>query len=281
MKKGDYYRGVEDPISGTLRLAEEISSKSDSMLYYSVFALIFVMFGMLVIFLLLLVFLNEGNLFMALIFVSVFATGIITLKLLMNLREFLKKVSIRYAAIKAMKDGSPTVKVPAGRNPTERFLKYLRRKNGALVRLLKRRPEVLSRDSYIVGKGGKRHHFHAFILMRASLLYRLIRKGHPGYILLIREYKRGPTEKELMKLLSDLRSIRSKQGLHPNRVVMLFKAGSAYRGLDEAVYERIVEEKVDLAGKGRSHVNLQAVAELKDGSYEFIPFIPELPNLLP
>jgi hypothetical protein len=81
-----------------------------------------------------------------------------------------------------------------------------------------------------------------------------------------------------MRALGD---IHQNNRIYPNRVVMLFKAGSGYRGLDDEVYDWLVEEKIKVPGQLKRHVNIQAVAELPEGNYEFIPFIPELKGYLP
>ena len=64
MKRREFYRGIEDPISGTFKLADEISSRSENMLLLSIFALIFTLFGIMVMALLLLVFIARRNLFL-------------------------------------------------------------------------------------------------------------------------------------------------------------------------------------------------------------------------
>ena len=278
IRKRDYYRGVEDPISGTFKLAEEVSSNADKILFYSNFALVFAWFSFFVITLLMMVFMVQRNLFFAAIFSSIFATGIITIWLLTTLRKFLSRVSFRYDTIMAMREGSPLVKIPSGKNMTERFLSYLKRNNRSFKGLLKRRPEVLSKDAYLPGKSGKRHHFHAFVTIRPSMLYHLIRRGNPGYALFIREYKRTPKLDDLKVLEKDLSDLHATLKHPPDRVVLLFRGKRSYSGVDDDIYDRIVGENITI---GNRKINLQLVAELSDGTYDFIPFIPELPKMLP
>lgn len=278
IRKRDYYRGVEDPISGTFKLAEEVSSNADKILFYSNFALVFAWFSFFVITLLMIVFLRQRDLFFGAIFSSIFVTGIITIWLLTTLRKFLSRVSFRYDTIMAMREGSPLIKVPSGKNMTGRFLSYLKRNNRSFKGLLKRRPEVLSKDAYLPGKSGRRHHFHAFVRISPSILYRTIRRGHHGYLLFIREYKKTPALDDLKGLEKDLSDLHDKYGQSPDRVVLLFKGRKGYCGVDDDIYDRIVGENITI---GNRRINLQLVAELSDGAYEFIPFIPELPKMLP
>ncbi|MGA1821872.1 MAG: hypothetical protein ACMUIG_05040 [Thermoplasmatota archaeon] len=281
MKKRDYYRGIEDPISGTFNLAEEISERSESILTYSVFATVFVYFGLIMVFILMLAFLFNGQFFVALIFLSVFITGIITAWLMQTLREFLRKVSFRHAAIKAMRDGPPMIRIPGGKTRSERFVEYLKENNRAFKTLLRKRPEVLRKDGYVVGRSGNRYHFDTFVILKPSMLYKLIRKGYPGYGLFIREFRTVPRKSDIEQLTKELSDLHSKTKLHPNRVVVIFRARSNYSGVDDDIYEMIVDNDLSLDGKGRKRLNIQLVGELSEGVYEFIPFIPELPNMLP
>jgi hypothetical protein len=222
----------------------------------------------------------NGQLFMFLVILSVFVSGIITVWLLRNTREFLRKASFRFSAIKRMRDGPPAYRIPKGKNKTDRFLSYLRKNNKMLKRMLGRRPELLRKDAYIVGKK-KRHHFDAFILIRPSLLYRFLKKGDPGYGLFIREYKGTPNQKDIKDLLGELSDIFRRTNVHPNRVVMLFKAKGGYSGLDDDAYEMITGDSVHLTGRPRRKVNLQVVGEMPEKVYDFTPFIPEMEGYLP
>ncbi|HHD16274.1 MAG TPA: hypothetical protein ENK47_06150 [Euryarchaeota archaeon] len=281
MKRWQYYRGVEDPISGTFNLAETISSRSGRILFLSRFALYFVWLSIILYFLLMLAVLSQGNIFMFLVLLSLLVTGIITASLLTTLRKFLYESTLRYSAIKAMREGPPAYSIPRGRNMTERFIRYLRKNNAMLKRMLKHRPELLRKDSYVAGRSTKRHHFDAFILRRPSLFHRLFHRGYPGYSLYVREYENPPGFDDLKSLLDELHDIFRRTGVYPNRVVMLYKAGSNYRGIDDRLYDRLTAGKISLKGKRKQRINLQLAVELRSGHYEFIPFIPELPNLLP
>jgi hypothetical protein len=281
MKKWELYRGVEDPISGTFNLAEEVSTRSSKILSLSKYAVYFVYFSLIWYFLLFLTFLFQGNLFLALILGSLFITGVITAKLLSILRKFLKEASFRYNAIKVMREGPPAYSIPKGKNKTERFLKYLEMNNKAFDRLMKRRPELLRKDSYAVGRAGKRYHFDAFLHKRRSLFHKLFNSGNPGYSLYIKEYKRSPDMDDLKGLVKDLEDITGNGAAYPNRVVMLIKGGSSYVGIDDKVYDMLAEGKVFLKGNKDKKINLQIAVELPTGHYEFIPFVPELPEILP
>ncbi|RLF55451.1 MAG: hypothetical protein DRN37_09180, partial [Thermoplasmata archaeon] len=99
--------------------------------------------------------------------------------------------------------------------------------------------------------------------------------------LYVREYENPPGFDDLKSLLDELHDIFRRTGVYPNRVVMLYKAGSNYRGIDDRLYDRLTAGKISLKGKRKQRINLQLAVELRSGHYEFIPFIPELPNLLP
>ncbi len=278
IRKKEYYRGVEDPISGTFKLAEDVSSNADRILFYSNFALVFAWFSFLVITLLMILLFIQKNIFLAVIFSSIFVTGIITIWLLGTLRKFLSRVSFRYDSIMAMREGSPVVRIPSGKNMTERFLAYLKKNNRSFKGLLKKKPEVLSKDAYLPGRSGKRHHFHAFVRIKPSIRYRIIKRGYHGYALFIREYRKTPVLYDLEALEKDLRDLHSRYKQSPDRVILLFKGKTSYRGVDDDLYDLVVEKSISLGGR---KINLQLVAELSDGTYDFIPFIPELPKMLP
>jgi hypothetical protein len=280
MKNRGMYRGIEDPIQGMFGLADEISKKSEGILFRSVFATIFVYFGLLVLGLLFIAFLVQGNIFFALVFLSVLITGIVTLRLLKSLREFLRKVTFRYSAIMAMRDGPPLHRIPKGRNATERMLSYLKDNNAAFRKLAKDKPELLHKDAHMVGGSGKRHHFDAYALVSPSLRYRLTGRGYPGYAMYIREYRKPPKRLEIESLVAEMEDIRRRNKVIPRRVIMVFSAPSDYSGLPESSYEALTEGFA-LPGKKGEKMNIQAVAEVGGEYYDFVPFIPELRNMLP
>ncbi|MFW3145686.1 MAG: hypothetical protein ACMUIE_02610 [Thermoplasmatota archaeon] len=280
MSKKSYYRGVEDPISGTFQLAEEISSKADKVLSRFYFSLYFTWFSIFVVGLLMLTFLFRGQLFMFLIFLSVFISGFVTIWLLATTRDFLKKASFRFSAVQAMREGPPAHKIPSGRTKAERFVKYLQKENRMFSRLLKKKPEVLRNDAYIVGRK-RRHHFDAFITMKATPFHRLHRRGFPGYAIYIREYRKPPTNRDVIDLTKELSDIYRKNRIYPGRVVLLFRGSRKYSGLEPELYEELTDTKITLPGVLDRKLNLQVVAELPEGDYDFTPFIPELNNYLP
>ncbi len=281
MKRWQLYRGVEDPISGTFNLAEEITERSEKILFLSKFALYFVWFSIILYFILLLAVLSQGNFFMVMVLASLFVTGIITARLLSLLRRFLKESTFRYSAIKAMREGPPEYSIPKGKNKTDRFLEYLKENNKTFTRLLKNRPEILRKDAYAVGRKGNRYHFDAFIQKKPSIIYRMFKIGYPGYSLYLREYKRSPTMDDLKNIVRDLDDITANGRAYPHRVVMIIKGASSYAGIDNEVYDKIIEGKIWLKGHNNQRINLQIAVELPTGKYEFIPFVPELPNVLP
>ena len=214
------------------------------------------------------------------IFLSVFIAGLVTIWLLGSIRSFLKKASFRFSAIQTMRDGPPFHKIPKGRRKTERFLKYLNKENKAFASLVYKKPDLLRKDAYISGKK-KHHHFDAYLIKKPTFMHGLHKRGNPGYALFIREYKRAPTELNIKKMVKELTDIYQGTRIYPNRVVMIFKAGSGYRGLEDEAYDRLVDEKIKIPGQLKRHVNFQVVAELPEGTYEFVPFIPELKDYLP
>jgi hypothetical protein len=280
MKNRGMYRGIEDPIQGMFGLADEISKRSEGILFRSIFATIFVYFGLFVLGLLFIAFLVQGNFFFALVFLSMLITGVVTLRLLKGLREFLRKVTFRYSAIMAMREGPPVHKVHGGKNPTERMLTYLKENNAAFRKLAKDKPELLHRDAHIVGRSGKRYHFDAYALVSPSFRFRITGRGYPGYGLYIREYKKTPREQDIESLVSEIDDIRRKNGVIPRRVIMVFSAPADYSGLPENAYDSLTEGFA-LPGKRGEKLNIQAVAEVGGEYYDFVPFIPELKNMLP
>jgi len=280
MKNRGMYRGIEDPIQGMFNLADEISSRSEGILFRSVFASIFAYFGLLVMGLLLIVFLIQGNVCLSLVFLSVLVTGVVTIGLLRNLREFLRKVTFRYSALMAMREGTPIHNIPEGRDPSERFMNYLRSENPAFKKLVKDRPEHVHKDAHLVGKSGKRHHFNIHVRIPPSIRYRLFGSGYGGYSLYIKEYTRVPTVNDIESLVQDLQDVTRVSRVRPRRVVMLFKASKEYAGLSDDAYDMLIQG-IQMPGKGKETLNLQAVAEVAGQHYDFVPFIPEMRNMLP
>jgi hypothetical protein len=116
---------------------------------------------------------------------------------------------------------------------------------------------------------------------RPTPLHKLHRRGSPGYSLFIREFKRPPDEKKIREVIRELSDIYQKNKIYPNRIILLFNAGSRYNGLDDELYDWLVDERLKLPGHLKRYLNIQVVAELPEGSYDFVPFIPELKGYLP
>lgn len=276
MKAKENYRGIEDPIGGIFDLAEKVSERSTRLLLYSHFALIYTLTSLF--FILILAFAVK-NAFVTMVLAAIFLLGFVALFLLISLKGFLNEFSFRYAAIKAMREGPSQAKVPEGRSPSERFIAHLRATNRSFDRLLKRTPEVLRKDAYVKGASGKRYHYDAFIIIKPPLISRLIRRSG-GYSLFIKELKGEPKEEDVRRVMEELADISRAHRVLPSRVSLIFKAPPGYSGIDEELYRKVVDEGVHLPGR-RERLNFQIVAELEDGTYDFIPAIPDLPGVLP
>jgi len=96
----------------------------------------------------------------------------------------------------------------------------------------------------------------------------------------IREYQNVPRKQDIEALVSEMDDIRKKNGVIPRRVIMLFSAPADYSGLPDGSYEALTGG-FDLPGKKGEKLNIQAVAEVGREYYDFVPFIPELRNMLP
>jgi len=280
MRSRGMYRGVEDPIQGVFNLADEISNRSDGILFRSVFATVFVYFGLFVMFLLFLTSLIQGLWFIALVLLTMMVTGFITLRLLKGLRDFLRKVNFRYSAILAMREGPPVHELPKGKGPAERFMNYLKEANPAFRKLSKDRPELIHKDAHLVGRSGKRYHFDVHVMAPPSLRFRILGRGYGGYALFVKEYGMIPGKKDVDDLVEALADIHKVTKVLPRRVVMVFKAPSSYKGLPDDAYEMLVQGVPSPMRKG-DMLNVQAVAEVGGKYYDFVPFIPELRNMLP
>jgi len=228
--------------------------------------ILFVLFSIFFAFVILVSALVEGHMGGVLIFLGLFIAGLMALHTILRLRSLFREFLVRHAAINAARK-RPVWRVPPGDVAARRFLTYLRMENEAFGSLLKARPEALHVPGSLSGATGN-HHFDAYVFDR-----RLPRSR--SYMLLVREYAHMPTMDDLRRLRAEVADIRRKWKVTPSRVVLVVTRPGG--NLDDDIYEALIG-----ASRERKSPTLYQVAiEADDGTYDFIPIIPELRGFMP
>lgn len=275
-------RSLENPISAVFDLADEVSAQAPTITKRAKYAIIFVIFWLVINFGFIAYFIVLGNIIITVFAGFIFIFGVIALHMLFQTRTFFEYFVKRHSAIKAVRDGNPFVKVPDGKDALERFLNYLRIHNPLFKRLEQLSPYYLQQNVNIKGASGFSHHFDAAVRIKPGILWRIFGLGgNKGYALYIRVYESKPTLTDIQAFERGVEDVTERCLAVPSRIVAVHESKRQFDGLDEELYTYILNHPFKIKVRGETFtVNVQVATEV-EGIYDFVPMIPELPNMLP
>jgi hypothetical protein len=261
--------GIEDPISSIFELTDRASEMAPTIRrMYRYTATVIVLY--LVIMVVLLLVGLSGNLAFAVLALVAIVFGFIALSLLVETDRFYRTFAERYRRIKLLQDAEPSPKVPAGRTPMQRLVRYLAQSNPRVATLLHEHPESL-RYRVRLGNGTPPLTFDLTIVSPTGLAYRWLRVGDPGFALLARLGPDSPTVADLDRFADEV--VRASKGL-PARVARALLVRSKSEPISEDVHDFAVGHPVSVPG---GKVAIEIVTEQADGTYDLIPHVLGVP----
>jgi hypothetical protein len=215
------------------------------------------------------------TLIFGLILVPFFMLGLMALGNLREINEFFDFYALRHRIVKGVRDADPVTRIPGGRDPVQRALAFLAGQNREVEAHL-RTPGASAVPATLRGRSGMVYPFDGYVQRSPTGLRGWSGFGSPGYAIFVKAYPAPPTATDLRVLKRAVEDVTAFSGVPPSRVIAVWRAEGDARLSDEA-YDVVTKETVQVPRRGRIFsCSLQSIAETADGTYDFIPYIPEV-----
>lgn len=216
---------------------------------------------------------DAGFLF-GVILVPFFFLGLVTLGYLREVHAFFEYYALRHRIVKSVRDEDPVAYIPDGKDATQRVLAFLASRNPAVAEVL-RAPGAVSPPGILRGRTGMMYQFDAYVQAPPTGLRGFLGFGSPGSTIFVKSFGAPPSLTDFQAIKRAIEDVSMATGVPPARVIAVWKAGADAKLSDEA-YEFVTKEVVRVSLLGKVHeCSLQSIEENPDGTYDFIPFIPE------
>ena len=217
----------------------------------------------------------RGSLFFGLILVPFFFLGLVTMGYLREISEFFDYYTLRHRIVKSVRDADPVAHIPDGTDATQRLLRFLASRNTEIDVLL-RTPGAAATPALLQGKSRMMYEFDAYVHRAPSPLWQLLGFGSPGFAVYVKSFPHPPTVTDLKSVRRAVEDVSAATKVPPSRVIALWREEGDAK-LDDDAYSFVTQEVVATRRLGTTlSCSLQSIAETADGTYDFIPFIPEL-----
>jgi hypothetical protein len=275
------YKSMENPISAIFDLSESVNSQVPRIKKMIQYTGVFVVVWLIINFVLLLAVMAQGLLVLFLILLIFLILGFGGLYLMYNISKFFNYFGMRHLAIKLIRDADELVYVPKGRNSVQSYLAHLTKANPKLDQALRAHPNMLHTPALLTGTSGVSYNFDGYIFRPPSSAWKMFGTGNPGYAFFIKAFDHSPHLSEIQALEKAVQDVTVKTKVMPSRIVALVeKKGGAK--IDDDVYEHVTTKRpVILVGRQKCVVNLQIVSVDEDDTYDFVPVIAEMGGDLP
>ncbi|UCF07721.1 MAG: hypothetical protein JSW28_08780 [Thermoplasmata archaeon] len=185
----------------------------------------------------------------------------------------------RYNAIQAVQYSNPVVPVPPGKTLADRFLTHLWYSYPRLQTLIKTDPQAIQVKS---NQNDSINYFDAYIQQKPDSTWQYLGSGSPGYGFYIKSFDHMPSIEDIKILEQKVQEISLQSSIPPSRAVALFRISNYFGELDQDTYDYLINHSITVRMKKREYkCPIQAVIEMEDNNYDFIPLIPTVPNELP
>lgn len=216
------------------------------------------------------------TLFVGAVLVGLFILGLVILNLFAEIGGFFDYYYLRYRVIKNVRDQDPVVNIPQGEDPVRRVLNYLSASSPDLT-VDFRRPGAVLIPASLRGQGGFPYQFDAYASRTSGPLWRTLKVGYPGYAIYIKKFLRKPRLQELASLKQAVEDITAFTKLPPRRIIAVWTR-EGEESLEDEAYDFLTSEAaVTKAGVSLMKCSLELIAENPDGTYDFIPYITDVP----
>ncbi len=214
------------------------------------------------------------------ILVPFFFLGLVAMEYLREVHSFFEYYALRHRIVKSVRDADPVAYIPAGSDATQRVLAFLASKNPAIGQLLKT-PGGVAIPAILPGKSGMMYRFDVLVKRPPTGLRGLLGFGSPGSAIYVKSFTAPPSLSDLQAIKRAVEDISLGTRVPPWRVIAVWRADGDAKLSDDA-YAFVTKEVVRVPLFGVEHTcSLQSIEENPDGTYDFIPFIPEIAGLGP
>lgn len=228
-------------------------------------------------FLILLMFWRPEAIILGGILTGLFILGIVLLNLIHEIRTFFDYYWIRFRVIKSVRDEDPVRYVPKGETSVQRVLGFLTQRNPDLMRDFSV-PGAVMIPAILKGRGQFFYQFDAYASRRSGSLWRVLKLGYPGYAIYIKSFAQKPRLQDLTALKGAVEEITAFTKLPPRRVIALWTRKSE-ETLDDDAYDFLTGEAgVVVGGVSLMNCSLELISENPDGTYDFIPYVSDVPS---
>lgn len=218
-----------------------------------------------------------GALLIGGILIGLFILGLVILNLFHEINKFFNYYYVRHRVIKSVRDQDPVIHIPQGQNSVRRVLNYLAQRNPELMRDYSV-PGALITPTILRGRGQFFYQFDAYVSRPSSAFWRLLRVGYPGYAIYLKQFQQKPRLQDLMALKQAVEEITALTKLPPRRVIALWTRG-ADESLDDDAYDFLTSEAgVVRGGVSLMNCSVELISENPDGTYDFIPYVSDVPR---
>jgi len=214
------------------------------------------------------------------ILVPFFFLGRIAMEYLREVHSFFEYYALRHRIVKSVRDADPVAYIPPGNDATQRVLAFLASRNPAVGQLMKTPGGVVT-PAILPGKSGMMYRFDVVVRRAPTALRGLLGFGSPGTAIYVKSFTAPPSLSDLQAIKRAVEDISIGTRIPPVRVIAVWRADGDVKLSDEA-YDFVTKEVVQVTLFGVEHTcSLQSIEENADGTYDFIPFIPEIAGLGP
>lgn len=228
-------------------------------------------------FIILLLFWGPRAIILGGILTGLFILGILLLNLVHEIGSFFDYYWVRYRVIKSVRDEDPVMYVPKGENSVQRVLSFLAQRSPGLSRDFSI-PGTVMTPAILRGKDGFFYQFDAYASRPSGSFWKLLRVGYPGYAIYIKQFAEKPRPQDFVALKRAVEEITADTKLPPRRVIALWTR-KGEESLDDDAYDFLTTE-AGLIKSGVSLMNcsLELISENPDGTYDFIPYVSDVPS---
>ncbi len=119
------------------------------------------------------------------------------------------------------------------------------------------------------------YQFDTILQQRPTGLRGILGFGSPGSAIYVKSFAAPPSVGDLQAIKRAVEDVSLASGVPPTRVIAVWKAGADAKLADDA-YEFVTRDVVQVTLFGKVfECSLQSIEENPDGTYDFIPYIPE------
>jgi len=223
---------------------------------------------------------RDAGLLFGIILVPFFFLGIVTMGYLREVHSFFEYYALRHRIVKSVRDADPVAYIPTGTDATQRVLGFLASRNPEIAQLQKTAGAV-STPAILHGRSGMMYKFDAYLRRSPTGLRGLLGFGSPGSAIFVKSFTAPPSRGDFEAIKRAVEDISLATGTPPGRVIAVWRAEGDAKLSDEA-YEFVTKDVVRVTLFGKVYeCSLQSIEENADGTYDFIPFIPETPGPMP